>query len=175
MPVRGAFSGPDRCRGTRSLSDTTLSRTNKRIPRCPNRPPGGLPTNPVNWIFPPRVLPAPSRSAVAIKHEHKRKWLEEGAAVRFALSLRVGLSLGDSGLLASTSAAGRMVAVLCPNQNINPVTAAQTLGSRFWTSGTVKVTQLLSAPQYALGEPDEACTGAHIYIYIYIRILINTP
>lgn len=71
--------------------------------------------NPINWIFPPQVLTAPSRSAVAIKHEHKGNWKEERPTVLFALFHRVGLSLGESGLPASSSVAGRMVLVLWLN------------------------------------------------------------
>lgn len=142
--MRGAFSGSDRCRDTCSLSESGAE-----TQRCLERMDGskGVQTglagpryNPLNWIFPPQVLTAPSRSAVAIKHEHKGNWLEEGPTVPFALFHRVGLSLGESGLLASSFVAGRMVSVLWLNYNINPVTAAHTLRSRFWTSGSIKAT-----------------------------------
>lgn len=37
--------------------------------------------NPINKVFPPRVLTALSCPAVAIKHEHKGNWLEERPTV----------------------------------------------------------------------------------------------
>lgn len=76
----------------------------------------GLP-GPGDWIFPARVLTAPSLSAAAIKHEHKGNWLEERATVPFALFHRVGLSLGESGLPATSFVAGRKVSVLWLNRN----------------------------------------------------------